>query len=617
MPITIGTNIASLKAQNQLGKSSRELGGVYERLSSGLRINKASDDAAGLSIADSLRSDRRVFTQGIRNFNDGISLLTIADSAIESLSNIVVRLKELAEQSANGVYSASQRKALDKEAQALSEEYLRVQQTTKFNGRSLLNGDLGELRLQGGYSVNGGIQSSLGGKIGTGAITLTSTSDQSSGVVTLGDFNNDGNLDVVGSDYSDGLLRVKLGNGAGGFTETASAAQFFEAPIDIASADFNNDGNLDLVAGNGETGGLSIALGDGKGSFASQRIFLSGQDINSLVVGDFNGDGNSDVAYGQYGSSTLSIALGTGTGALQAGQTLTTFGSTISELVTGDFNGDGAADLAYGGSGEVGVYLGSGNGTFAPHVSFSAGSPIVSFALGDVNNDGKLDLLGGNTSDRVAIYIGRGNGNFDEHGSYEVGISISKIKLADLNGDGFDDLVSASNDSAVSVHFSRGNGSFEYGALHATGGPSTQLETGDVNGDGVFDIISLEYAVFQQSLFLGNSKSGVAPLLPFDLSTMVGARQALPAFDKKLQQLSSQRGQIGAFQSRIQVGINNLQTAAENYASAESRIRDADIAQESANLVRLQILQQASASILGQANLQPQIALALLKGGES
>jgi len=146
MPITIGSNIESLRAQRQLSKASTELGSVFERLSSGMRINKASDDAAGLSIATSLNSDRRVFTQGIRNFNDGISLLNVADSAVDSLSNIVLRLKELAEQSANGTYSHTQRKALDKEAQSLSKEYLRVAQSTKFNGLNLFGGSLGEIR---------------------------------------------------------------------------------------------------------------------------------------------------------------------------------------------------------------------------------------------------------------------------------------------------------------------------------------------------------------------------------------------------------------------------------------------------------------------------------------
>src|SRR5690606_34410844 len=114
--------------------------------------------AAGLAISESLKSDRRVFNQGVRNFNDGVSLLNIADSSIESLSGIVIRLKELAEQSANGTYGAQQRKALDAEAQALSKEYSRIVHSTKFNGVHLLDGSLGGgIRLQGGYGLDGSI----------------------------------------------------------------------------------------------------------------------------------------------------------------------------------------------------------------------------------------------------------------------------------------------------------------------------------------------------------------------------------------------------------------------------------------------------------------------------
>lgn len=110
MPITLGTNINSLKTQRQLGLTEQSLGTVFERLSSGQRINRASDDAAGLAISESLRVDRRVFNQGIRNLNDGLSVLNIADSTVEELSGIVIRIQELAAQAANG----SQNRAMDR-----------------------------------------------------------------------------------------------------------------------------------------------------------------------------------------------------------------------------------------------------------------------------------------------------------------------------------------------------------------------------------------------------------------------------------------------------------------------------------------------------------------------
>ena len=194
-------------------------------------------------------------------------------------------------------------------------------------------------------------------------------------------------------------------------------------------------------------------------------------------------------------------------------------------------------------------------------------------------------------------------------------LSLYHVKLGDFNGDGVLDIVaSAYGTGNIFELQGAGNGTFTQAYTYAQSYNAKAVVVGDFNSDGVQDFIA---AAGMSQVFLTNTKQGVGPLLPFSLSTIADARQALPVFDKKLQQLAAQRGQIGSFQSRVQVGINNLQSAVENFASAEGRIRDADIAQESANLVRLQILQQAASSILGQANLQPQLALTLLKGGGS
>lgn len=141
MTINIRTNIASLGAQRNLGASTSRLNTAFERLSSGLRINRARDDAAGLAIAESLRADSRVATVAIRNASDGVSIISIADQAIGQVSNVLTRLAELAEQSANGVYGNSQRSALQNEFNALTQEMERIALTTEFNGLNLLSGN--------------------------------------------------------------------------------------------------------------------------------------------------------------------------------------------------------------------------------------------------------------------------------------------------------------------------------------------------------------------------------------------------------------------------------------------------------------------------------------------
>ena len=140
MGINLQTNVPSLNAQRNLGATTDRLRKAYARLSSGLRIVSASDDAAGLSIAEQLRADSRIASVGVRNANDGISAISITDGAMNEIGSILSRLGELAQQSANGVYSTTQRSALANEFSALSSEIERIAVTTQFNGLNLLSG---------------------------------------------------------------------------------------------------------------------------------------------------------------------------------------------------------------------------------------------------------------------------------------------------------------------------------------------------------------------------------------------------------------------------------------------------------------------------------------------
>jgi flagellin len=164
--ITIGSNIASLQAQRRLSIASESLSSTYEKLSSGQRINKASDDAAGLAIADALRANQRVASVAIRNANDGISTIAIADSALGEIGNVLSRLAELSEQSANGVFSTTQRSALQNEFTALGSEIERIAVTTEFNGVKLLSGN-SSLVLQVGFNSGSTSQISYTGVQGT------------------------------------------------------------------------------------------------------------------------------------------------------------------------------------------------------------------------------------------------------------------------------------------------------------------------------------------------------------------------------------------------------------------------------------------------------------------
>ena len=166
MPITINTNTSALNAQRQLGNSTLKLRQVYESLSSGLRITRASVDAAGLAIADSLRADQRIASVAIRNANDGISLISIADGALNETGNILARMAELSEQSANGTLSTTQRSALDLEFKQLGSEIERIAVTTEFNNTKLLSGG-GSISLQVGFNSASTSQITFTGTQGT------------------------------------------------------------------------------------------------------------------------------------------------------------------------------------------------------------------------------------------------------------------------------------------------------------------------------------------------------------------------------------------------------------------------------------------------------------------
>ncbi len=151
MGLSLKTNVASLNAQRTMMRTQGGLGTAMQRMSSGLRINSAADDAAGLAISEKLRSDVRSLAQAQRNANDGISLLQTAEGALAESNDMLIRMRELAVQSANGTLGSSERSALHEEFDALRSEMNRIANVTEFNGTKLLDG-----------SVSGGVTFQVG-----------------------------------------------------------------------------------------------------------------------------------------------------------------------------------------------------------------------------------------------------------------------------------------------------------------------------------------------------------------------------------------------------------------------------------------------------------------------
>jgi flagellin len=142
MPLRVYNNIYSLNAQRHLGNNNASLGTSLERLSSGLRINRGADDAAGLAISESLRADIRSLQQALRNANDGISMINTAEGALSEQSSIIVRMRELAAQAATGTVGSTERATINREFSALRDEIDRIASVTEFNGQKLIDGSL-------------------------------------------------------------------------------------------------------------------------------------------------------------------------------------------------------------------------------------------------------------------------------------------------------------------------------------------------------------------------------------------------------------------------------------------------------------------------------------------
>jgi flagellin len=186
MGIRINTNISSLNTQRHLTKSSTEFSKSMEKLSSGLRINRAGDDAAGLAISEGLKSDIRALDQASRNAADGISLVQTAEGALDEVSSILLRMKELAEQSLNGTLSDTDRGYLNSEFSALSSEIDRISDGVDFNGVKLLDGSGNTVNIQVGIGTEASdsVEVDLGEDLDAAGLGLSATIDSASGAKT-------------------------------------------------------------------------------------------------------------------------------------------------------------------------------------------------------------------------------------------------------------------------------------------------------------------------------------------------------------------------------------------------------------------------------------------------
>ncbi len=620
MAVSIGTNIASLQAQRRLGMNSEGLARTSERLSSGQRINRASDDAAGLAVASALTASARVFSQAIRNVNDGISLLNIADGALQALSEVVVRGKELAEQAANGTYSATQRKALDRESKALTNEFNRVLESTSFNGVNVFASPATSLRLQAGYGIDGSLATQVGGQlaasVGSGAYTNVGSyagiADPNG--IDAGDLDGDGDADLAFANSGGFFLSVLLNNGDGSFKAKVDYALPVAATGELELYDVNNDSILDMVSAQVNHSTISVHLGNGNGSFKASTSFATGATPSAIDFADFNGDGLTDLVVSNRTVASVSVLFGAGDGSFSSSLSIASGSAAVlDDVAVGDFNGDGRPDFVLSqAANSFGIFLNQGGGTFTKTGDQQLGAASQALVVHDFDDDGTDDVASAGIFG-LTITLGNGDGKFRLGHAQNTVTTITKLEAGDLNEDGILDLFAAEDTSdLISIYVGNADGTFKARSTLATLGRVPDVALADFNADGVLDIAASNYGTENIDVYRGASTlSLVMPRVR--LRTQAEALEGLGAFDSMLSRISLERGSLGALQSRLEVAIRGLSASQDNYLAAAGRISDADVAQESANLVRYRILQEAAAAVLSQANLQPQLALQLLK----
>ncbi|NVJ49487.1 MAG: flagellin [Gammaproteobacteria bacterium] len=553
MGSVIQTNVSSLGAQRSLYGTNSALQTSFQRLSTGLRINSAKDDAAGLQISNRLTSQIGGLNQAARNANDGISLAQTAEGALQESTNILQRIRDLAVQSSNGTNSASERSALQKEVSQLQAELQRIAETTAYGGQKLLNGSFGSRSLQVGASSNETLSVSIGSAkasdIGLNALTLngiaTSNGTGSAGSsAQLGGFATFADTATTGLDGSrykrtqaQGLTAGITGTGTTAFAITGGLGRA-EITVTFSAASSDED-FIDVELDAGDVAAAINRKSADSGVTADARTIVQ-------IGGAVPGGGTSNLleegtySFRLYGANNIAV--------------------DVSAVVNDSYDLSGFADAINAKTGETGI------------IAVAEGESLTL-----INEEGKNIALG--------------NIQFAGNAS-SVTTADFQVKVMNFYG-----TKTAAVGGTVSVGTATGTGFISSGQIQLNGGAGgVSVANATLGGH-----------------FTANDGSSLSSAVGIDISTANGAQKAIDIVDGALANIDNTRAGLGAVQNRLSSTINNLQNISENASAARSRIRDTDYASETAALAKAQVLQQAGLSILAQANASGQSVLSLLQ----
>ena len=639
---TINTNIGALTAQKNMLSNQKDLDQAMARISSGLRINSASDDAAGSAIASKMESQVRSLGVAIRNANDAISLTQTAEGALGEVENILQRMRELSVQAGNSTLNVSDRGQIQDEMNQLASEIDSIAAKTNFNEVSLLNGINDKVTMQIGISgtdsLDIGLQNTTTSALGVGnSGAANSPSVLTSGRITaitaiIGksdikingqdwtatDFDTtqtavDGanqNLSGVSALAEDELqaaaIAVKINENSGAhgvkaraFNELVTSTSYYSGGTvtinSVAITASNSKAEFVAKVNDSVTGVSAEILSDGKIKFSNNDGAVISMGANSAAVLGIAVDmyaGFVELTHAD--GKDISIEIGNkanGYGATAAGKAL-----DLQDIGFNEVGKNSSGLYTVKGAGPVdGTVLQATDGLKINGVTIDrldSQSSTTSSTVASVDPDTGFLLLSNETGGTISFDDsddGTGQGGLFTLATYMDGTSTAAGGVVGTGGTatarGFIDLTSQAN-------------------------APIKIEDGYADGDSTATGMTGAARIgFESQNELSNgSSTGV------NVSSVATASASIESIDKAIQTISSFRAGFGAIENRLDASINNLTTLKVNTDAARSRIEDADFANETTNMTKSQILSQAATSMLAQANSSKQNLLALLQG---
>ncbi|CAB3669524.1 flagellin [Achromobacter pulmonis] len=559
MAAVINTNYLSLVAQNNLNKSQSALGTAIERLSSGLRINSAKDDAAGMAIANRFTANVKGLTQAARNANDGISLAQTTEGAASEINTHLQRVRELSVQAGNGSYSQEQLNSMQDEINQRLSDIDRISQQTDFNGVKVLSSNAKPLTLQVGANDGETITLNLT-EISVKTLGLDGFNVNGSGVTqnrtaTVSDLQAAGGTSV-GNDWTvttnhasatadqvfgklEGGNKVTVGTGAGATVYTYDASNKNFTFTDKSAS------NAAAVTA------LANSLRPATGTTTATYTHSNGSASTSFEV-----------------DATGKVTVGGQAAYLDAAGNLTTnsasaTAATLDSVMTAASNNTGAAgssSVAIGGK----TYSNTGTANQLTFTNTIASDALLANVKAAANSS--IQLGQGITSATVTLVNGTSTDTYvDDKGSFTTTKTFDTVYTVDPN----------------------------------TGKATVKSGTG--TGDYAPQVGATAYVSASGKLTTDTTSKGTLTTDP------------LKTLDAAFTKLDKLTGELGAVQNRLESTIANLNNVVNNLSNARSRIQDADYATEVSNMSKAQILQQAGTSVLAQANQVPQTVLSLLR----